>query len=124
MIKISVTEALKDYLRKKKAAALFLGPYEGGHCYGRLAPPLWAEPVPDKKEFYRHHNIRCVHVEVDGIEIMFDPWLKYYGDEIKIDYRGRLLKDVKCEGLICPGIFSPDAYGKNIKNIFFENSRR
>ncbi len=121
MVKITVTDALRDYLKSKNAFALVVKVYEqGGCCVGGVEPLLIYEPVTDKNYHEKLKGSRYVAAEANDIEIFFKPDLKYVGDEIAFDYSGRIFKDIKCSGVYSPGAFSGGKEGNSIQNIFFD----
>ncbi|MBQ9826171.1 MAG: hypothetical protein IJM61_03210 [Firmicutes bacterium] len=121
MIKITVSDSLKDHLKKKKATAIVVDRYRPNRTCttNGVEPMIVIEPLTDDAYREKLRSSRYVSAEVDGVEIFFTPELRFFGNEISFDYAGRIFKDIKSSGIFFPSAFSSDGAGVKIQNIFY-----
>ena len=121
MVKITVSDSLKDHLNKKGASAMVVDRYRPHRTCttNGIEPLIVIEPVTDDAYREKLRSSRFVTAEADGVEIFFTPELRFVGNEISFDYAGRIFKEIRSSGIFIPSAFSSENTGKKIQNIFF-----
>ena len=121
MVKITLSDSLKDYLKKKNAGAMVVDRYRPNRTCttNGIEPMVIIKPLSDEAYREKLRSSNFVSAVADGVEIFFTPELRFFGTEISFDYAGLIFKDIKSSGIFIPSAFSAENIGKKIQNIFY-----
>ena len=115
MVKITLSDSLKDYLKKKNAGAMVVDRYRPNRTCttNGIEPMVIIKPLSDEAYREKLRSSNFVSAVADGVEIFFTPELRFFGNEISF------FKDIKSSGIFIPSAFSAENIGKKIQNIFY-----